>query len=129
MYYQKTLRRAIVCSGIGLHSGRKVDLHLLPAPPDTGIVFRRMDQGGIQIPADVFRLQRVDFATTIGVGAVHVKTVEHVLAAFYGMGVDNAVVEINASEVPIMDGSAAPFVYLIREAASSTRTGRAATSS
>jgi len=116
MYYQKTLRRAIVCSGIGLHSGRKVDLHLLPAPPDSGIVFRRLDQGGIQIPADVFRVQRVDFATTIGVGAVQVKTVEHVLAAFYGMGVDNAVVEINASEVPIMDGSAAPFVYLIREA-------------
>lgn len=116
MYYQKTLRRAIVCSGIGLHSGRQVDLHLLPAPPGTGVVFRRLDLGGSQIPADVMRVQRVDFATTIGVGTAQVKTVEHILAAFYGMGVDNAVVEINASEVPIMDGSAAPFVYLIREA-------------
>lgn len=116
MYYQKTLRQAIVCSGIGLHSGRKVDLHLVPAAPDTGIVFRRLDHDGFEIPADIAHLQRVDFATTIGTGSIQVKTVEHLLGAFYGMGVDNAIVELNASEVPIMDGSAAPFVYLIREA-------------
>lgn len=116
MYYQRTLRQIIECSGIGLHSGRSVHLHLLPAPPDTGIIFRRLDQDGVEIPADVARLQRVDFATTLGAGSIQVKTVEHILAAFYGMGVDNAVVELNASEVPIMDGSAASFVYLIREA-------------
>lgn len=116
MYYQKTLRQGIECTGIGLHSGRKVTVRLLPALPDTGIVFRRMDKDGFEVPASASSVRRVDFATTIGVGDVQIKTVEHLLGAFYGMGIDNAVVELDASEVPIMDGSAAPFVYLIREA-------------
>lgn len=116
MYYQKTLHQGIECTGIGLHSGRKVTVRLLPALPDTGIVFRRMDKDGFEVPANASSVRRVDFATTIGVGDVQIKTVEHLLGAFYGMGIDNAVVELDASEVPIMDGSAAPFVYLIREA-------------
>lgn len=116
MYYQRTLRQGIECTGIGLHSGRKVSLRLLPALPDTGIVFRRTDKDGLEVPANASGVRRVDFATTIGLGEVQVKTVEHLLGAFYGMGVDNAIVELDASEVPIMDGSAAPFVYLIREA-------------
>lgn len=116
MYYQKTLKQVIECCGIGLHSGKKVMLRLVPGLPDTGILFRRTDQDGFEIPASVTNVQRVDFATTLGVGNVHVKTVEHLLGAFFGLGVDNAVVELDAAEVPIMDGSAAPFVYLIREA-------------
>ncbi len=116
MYYQRTLRQGIECTGIGLHSGRKVNLRLLPALPDTGIVFRRTDKDGFEVPANASGVRRVDFATTIGLGDVQIKTVEHLLGAFYGMGVDNAIVELDASEVPIMDGSAAPFVYLIREA-------------
>lgn len=116
MYYQKTLKQVIECCGIGLHSGKKVMLRLLPGLPDTGILFRRTDQDGFEIPANVANVQRVDFATTVGVGNVHVKTVEHLLGAFFGLGVDNAVVELDAAEVPIMDGSGAPFVYLIREA-------------
>lgn len=116
MYYQRTLKQALGCSGIGLHSGKKVTLRLLPAPEDTGIVFRRVDQDGFEIPAHISYLQKVDFATTLGAGGVQIKTVEHLLGAFYGMGIDNALVEINASEIPIMDGSAAPFIYLIHEA-------------
>ena len=116
MYYQKTFKQGIECTGIGLHSGKKVTLRLLPALPDTGVIFRRLDKDGFEIPAAASGVQRVDFATTIGVGDVQIKTVEHLLGAFYGMGVDNAIVELDASEVPIMDGSAAPFVYLIREA-------------
>ncbi|MGC8722739.1 MAG: UDP-3-O-acyl-N-acetylglucosamine deacetylase [Acidobacteriota bacterium] len=115
MYYQRTLRQGIECTGIGLHSGKKVLLRLLPAQPDTGIVFRRIDQDGYEISASALNVNKVDFATTLGAGGIQVKTVEHLLGAFYGLGVDNAVVELDASEVPIMDGSAAPFVYLIRE--------------
>lgn len=116
MYYQKTLRNAIECGGIGLHSGRKVSLKLLPGEPDTGIVFRRTDLGGTEIPANAGYVEKVDFATTLGFDGVRVKTVEHLLGALYGMGIDNAVVEIDSAEIPIMDGSAAPFVYLINEA-------------
>lgn len=116
MYYQRTLKSAIECSGVGLHSGRKVSLTLLPAPPDSGISFKRTDLGGIVIPALISEVKRVDFATTLGEGALRVSTVEHLLGALYGLGVDNAVIELDASEVPIMDGSAASWVYLVREA-------------
>lgn len=116
MYYQKTLKNRIECSGVGLHSGRSVRLALLPAPPDTGIVFHRTDLGGAVLPASVSEVKRVDFATTLGEGQLKISTVEHLLGALYGMGVDNAVIELDATEVPIMDGSAASFVYLIREA-------------
>lgn len=116
MYYQRTLKNPIECSGVGLHSGRSVHLALLPALPDTGIVFRRADLDGALLPAVASEVKRMDFATTLGEGRVKISTVEHLLGALYAMGVDNAVIELNASEVPIMDGSAASWVYLIREA-------------
>ncbi len=116
MYYQRTLKDGIECTGVGLHSGKAVLLRLLPAPPDAGIVFRRLDKDGGEIRASASEVGRVDFATTLGSGGLTVSTVEHLLGALYCMGVDNAVIELDAPEVPIMDGSAASFVYMIREA-------------
>jgi UDP-3-O-[3-hydroxymyristoyl] N-acetylglucosamine deacetylase len=117
MTYQRTLRRTISCAGIGLHSGHKVTLTLKPAPADTGIVFRRMDLGGLEIPAHVDYVTGISYATVLGRGQARVETVEHLLSALVSQGIDNAIVELNTPEVPIMDGSAAPFVYLIREEA------------
>lgn len=116
MYYQRTLKQEIECSGIGLHSGRKVLLRLLPAPPDAGIVFRRKDLGGAEIPAQATCVHRVDFATSLTYQGAEVKTVEHLLGALFGMGIDNATAELDAAEVPILDGSSAPFVHLLKEA-------------
>ena len=113
---QRTLRRAISCAGIGLHSGRKVTLSLKPAPAHSGIRFRRSDLGGVEVPAQVHHVGGINYATGLSRDAVRVDTVEHLLAALVSLGVDNAVVELNSPEVPIMDGSAAPFVYLIQEA-------------
>src|SRR6266542_4620433 len=117
MTYQRTLRRTISCAGIGLHSGHKVTLTLKPAPADTGIVFRRMDLGGLEIPAHVDHVTGISYATVLGRGQARVETVEHLLSALVSQGIDNAIIELNTPEVPIMDGSAAPFVYLIREEA------------
>jgi UDP-3-O-[3-hydroxymyristoyl] N-acetylglucosamine deacetylase len=116
MNWQNTLKRDSGCVGIGLHSGHKVRLTLKPAPADTGIVFRRLDCGNIEIPANSKYLSRLNHATCLSKGDVRVETVEHLLAALATLGVDNAIVELDASEVPIMDGSAAPFIYLIHEA-------------
>jgi len=116
MSAQRTLRRAISCAGIGLHSGRKVTLSLKPAPVDSGIRFRRSDIGGVEVPAQAHHVGGINYATGLSRDAVRVDTVEHLLAALVSLGVDNAVVELNSPEVPIMDGSAAPFVYLIQEA-------------
>ncbi len=116
MYYQKTVENEISCVGIGLHSGQKVSLKILPAPPDTGIVFRRIDKGAVEIPAKALLVRKVDYATSLSRGETTVKTVEHLLATFYGLQVDNAYIELDTAEVPIMDGSAAPFVFLIEEA-------------
>ena len=113
---QRTLRRAISCAGIGLHSGRKVTLSLKPAPANSGIRFRRSDLGGVEVPAQVHHVGGINYATGLSRDAVRVDTVEHLLAALVSLGIDNAVVELNSPEVPIMDGSAAPFVYLIQEA-------------
>src|SRR5918998_1257684 len=110
---QRTLRRAVSCAGIGLHSGKKVTLSLKPAPADHGIRFRRSDLGGLEIPAVVTHLGGIQYATGLSLKEGSVETVEHLLAALVSLGVDNAVVELNHPEVPIMDGSAAPFVYLI----------------
>lgn len=115
MAYQATLRRAVTCAGIGLHSGNRVTLALKPAPADSGIRFRRTDLG-TEIPAKVDHVASIHYATGLAVGAASVETVEHLLAALMGQGVDNVVVELSHPEVPIMDGSAAPFVYLIQEA-------------
>ena len=113
---QRTLSRSVSCSGIGLHSGRKVTLRIKPAPADHGIRFRRLDLNGLEVPAEADRISSLSYATALTQDAASVGTVEHLLAAFVGLGVDNATVELNAAEVPIMDGSAASFVYLVHEA-------------
>src|SRR6187401_2582295 len=113
---QRTLRRAVSCAGIGLHSGKKVTLSLKPAPADHGIRFRRADLGGLEIPATVTNLGGIQYATGLSHSQGSVETIEHLLAALVSLGVDNVIVELNHPEVPIMDGSAAPFIYLIHEA-------------
>jgi UDP-3-O-[3-hydroxymyristoyl] N-acetylglucosamine deacetylase len=113
---QRTLRRHISCVGIGLHSGNKVNLTLKPAPADFGIRFRRTDLGGHEIAATVQHLGGIQLATGLARNEVSVETVEHLLAALTSTGVDNVLVELNSPEVPIMDGSAAPFMSLIHEA-------------
>jgi UDP-3-O-[3-hydroxymyristoyl] N-acetylglucosamine deacetylase len=113
---QRTIRRAIPCTGIGLHSGQKVSVSLKPAPVGSGITFRRTDLG-IDIPATMAYLGPTQvLQTTLVNGAASVDTVEHLLSALRGLAIDNVIVELNQSEVPIMDGSAAPWVYLIQEA-------------
>lgn len=116
MNAQRTLRRTISCAGIGLHSGNKVTLSLKPAAADYGVRFVRTDLGGLEIPATVDHLAGIHYATGLARDAASVETVEHLLAALATLGVDNVRVELNYPEVPIMDGSAAPFVYLIHEA-------------
>ncbi len=116
MHAQRTLRRSISCAGIGLHSGRKVTLSLKPAPAGSGIRFRRADLGGLEVPATVQHVGGINYATGLTRDAVKVDTVEHLLAALVSLGIDNVIVELNSPEVPIMDGSASPFIYLIHEA-------------
>jgi len=116
MSAQRTLRRPVSCTGIGLHSGNKVTLSLKPAPADYGIRFQRADLGGLEIPATVTHLGGIQYQTGLTREAVSVETVEHLLAALTALGIDNVIVELNSPEVPIMDGSAAPFVYLVNEA-------------
>jgi UDP-3-O-[3-hydroxymyristoyl] N-acetylglucosamine deacetylase len=112
---QRTLKRQISCAGIGLHSGQKVTLTLKPAAADSGIRFRRTDLG-VEIPARVGEVSSVQHATVLGKGGATVETVEHLLAALVSAGIDNIIVELNHREVPIMDGSSAPFLYLLQEA-------------
>jgi UDP-3-O-[3-hydroxymyristoyl] N-acetylglucosamine deacetylase len=116
MQKQRTLKTEANCAGIGLHSGRKVQLSLKPAPIDSGIVFRRLDAGNTEIPAGAEYLSHINHATCLARNGVRIETIEHLLAALRALGVDNAVVELDGPEVPIMDGSAAPFIYLIHEA-------------
>ena len=113
---QRTVRRQVSCSGIGLHSGHKGTLSLKPAPADHGIVFKRLDLGGLEIPARVDCVAGIHYATGLARDDARVETVEHLLAALVSLGIDNVVVELNQAEVPIMDGSAASFVYLVHEA-------------
>jgi UDP-3-O-[3-hydroxymyristoyl] N-acetylglucosamine deacetylase len=103
----------VSCTGIGLHSGNKVTLSLKPAPADFGIRFQRSDLGGLEVPATVTHIGGSQLQTGLTREAVSVETVEHLLAALTALGIDNVIVELNSPEVPIMDGSAAPFVYLI----------------
>ena len=113
---QHTVRRSVSCTGIGLHSGRKVTMSLRPAAAGSGIRFRRADLDGVEIPATVNNVDRLHYATGLSRNAETVRTVEHLLAALVGLGVDNVVVDLDQPEVPIMDGSAASFVYLLHEA-------------
>ena len=117
MIKQRTLKNTIRATGVGLHSGEKVYLTLKPAPVDTGIVFRRADLAPVvEIPARAANVGETTMSTTLVNGDVKVDTVEHLLSAMAGLGIDNAYVELSASEVPIMDGSAGPFVFLIQSA-------------
>lgn len=122
MALQRTLKNVIRCTGIGLHSGRKVYLSLRPAPENTGIVFHRIDLNGALVPARGENVVDTRLCTTLAnADGDRVSTVEHLMAAFAGLGVDNAYVDLDGPEVPIMDGSAAPFVFLIQCAGVATQ--------
>ena len=121
MTFQRTIRHKVACAGIGLHSGHKVNLTLKPAPADSGILFRRSDLN-TDIPASVAHLCGTNHATGLSQNGATVDTVEHLLAALTSLGIDNVLVELDRSEVPVMDGSAAPFVYLLQEAGVKTLT-------
>jgi len=117
MLNQRTLKNSIRATGVGLHTGKKVLMTLRPAAPDTGIVFRRTDLGhSPDIKADAQNVGDTMMGTTLQSGDVKISTVEHLLSALAGLGIDNALVEVSAGEVPIMDGSAGPFVFLLQSA-------------
>ena len=117
MLRQRTLKNVIRATGVGLHSGEKVYLTLRPAAADTGIVFRRVDLDPVvDIKADAELVTETMLCTGLSVGPAKVMTVEHLMSAFAGLGIDNAYVELSAPEVPIMDGSAGPFVFLLQSA-------------
>ena len=116
MRFETTVQRPVETHGVGLHSGVKVHIRILPAPVSTGIVFVRTDLDNFQIPASWRYVARVSYATSLMRQGVLISTTEHLLSVFYSMGVDNAYVEIDNLEVPILDGSGGPFVELIAQA-------------
>ncbi len=116
MRFETTIRRAVEASGVGLHSGVPVNIRILPAPPGTGIVFVRTDLDRFEVPAAWRHVARVSYATSLMRQGVLISTTEHLLSVFYSMGVDNAYVEIDNLEVPILDGSGLPFVEMIQSA-------------
>jgi UDP-3-O-[3-hydroxymyristoyl] N-acetylglucosamine deacetylase len=117
MLQQRTLKNVIRATGVGLHSGEKVYLTLRPAAVDTGIVFRRVDlEPAVEIPASADLVTETMLCTGLSRGGGKVMTVEHLMSAFAGLGIDNAYVDLSAPEVPIMDGSAGPFVFLLQSA-------------
>jgi UDP-3-O-[3-hydroxymyristoyl] N-acetylglucosamine deacetylase len=117
MINQRTLKNVIRATGVGLHTGKKICLTLRPAEVDTGIVFRRIDLDPVvELQARPTVVGDTRLSTALCEGDVSVSTVEHLMSAFAGLGVDNAIVELDASEVPIMDGSAGPFVFLVQSA-------------
>ena len=115
MPQEQTIRSAVECSGVGLHSGAPVSLRILPAPPGTGIVFRRIDLDGFDIQACSRNVARVSYATSLMRRGVLISTTEHLLSSFIGLGIDNAIVELDNLELPILDGSALPFVQMIQK--------------
>jgi len=116
MNLQRTVKKEISCFSVGLHTGRKINMNIKPAPADTGIVFIRRDLPDVApIQARYDNVCDTTLATTLGSNGVTVSTVEHLLSAFSGMGVDNAAVELDSFEVPVMDGSAFPFVNMLKE--------------
>ncbi|MGH8141603.1 MAG: UDP-3-O-acyl-N-acetylglucosamine deacetylase [Steroidobacteraceae bacterium] len=117
MLGQRTLRNSIRATGVGLHTGKKVMMTLRPAPAGSGIFFRRVDlPQPVDIPARAENVGETTLGTTLVSGEARISTVEHLLSAFAGLGIDNACVEVTAGEVPIMDGSAGPFVFLLQSA-------------
>ena len=117
MLRQRTLKSLVSATGVGLHTGRKVRMSLRPAQPDTGIVFRRIDlSSAVEIPARADLVGETRLCSCLVSGGTKIHTVEHLMSALAGLGVDNAYVDLDGPEVPIMDGSAAPFVLLIQQA-------------
>lgn len=114
--YERTIRTPAECSGVGLHSGASVHLRILPAPAGTGIVFRRTDLDNYEVEAICKNVAKVSYATSLMKKGVLISTTEHLLSAFIGMGVDNAIVELDNLELPILDGSAQPFVEMLTRA-------------
>jgi UDP-3-O-[3-hydroxymyristoyl] N-acetylglucosamine deacetylase len=114
--FETTVQRAVEATGVGLHSGVPVRIRILPAPVSTGVVFRRTDLEDFEIPASWRHVARVSYATSLMRQGVLISTTEHLLSVFYSMGIDNAYVDIDNLEVPILDGSGLPFVKLIEQA-------------
>ena len=117
MLKQRTLKSAISTTGVGLHSGNKVTLSLRPAPPDTGVVFHRVDlDPPVDLPADPYAVCDTRMCSGLQKGTAKVNTVEHLMSALAGLGVDNVHIDVDAAEIPILDGSAGPFVFLLQSA-------------
>lgn len=116
MRFETTIQRPVSATGVGLHTGVPVGIRILPAPPSTGIVFQRTDLGNFTIPASWRFVARVSYATSLMRQSVLISTTEHLLSVLYSVGIDNAIIEIDNLEVPILDGSGLPFVKLIQEA-------------
>lgn len=115
MIQQRTLKNVIRATGVGLHTGKKIYLTLRPAPVDSGVIFRRVDlDPPVEIKANPENVGDTSLSTTLVSGGVRISTVEHLLSAMAGLGIDNAYVDVSAPEVPIMDGSAGPFVFLVQ---------------
>ena len=117
MVKQRTLKNPVQATGVGLHTGERVDLALRPAPANSGIVFRRVDLSpAVSIRAEAHAVKDTRLSTCMEADGARVATIEHLMSAFAGLGVDNAIVELNSAEVPIMDGSAGTFVFLLQSA-------------
>ena len=117
MVKQRTLKNPVQATGVGLHTGERVDLTLRPAPANSGIVFRRVDMSPtVSIRAEAHAVKDTRLSTCLEMDGVRVSTIEHLMSAFAGLGVDNAVVELSSAEVPIMDGSAGTFIFLLQSA-------------
>ena len=111
--YEQTIRTPAECEGVGLHSGAPAKLRILPAPPGRGVVFKRVDLDGFEVEALGRNVAKVSYATSLMKKGVLISTTEHLLSAFIGVGLDNAIVELDNLEVPILDGSARPFVDMV----------------
>ena len=116
MVKQRTIRKTVRARGVGIHSGKVVNLTLIPAPKDHGVVFKRLDAGGRQVHAHSAFVNEVVLSTGLENQGVKVSTIEHLMSALSALGVDNLLVELDSFEVPIMDGSSAPFVFLVQSA-------------
>src|SRR5262249_31836758 len=114
--HEQTIAAPVEFGGVGLHTGQSVMMRILPAPAGTGIVFRRVDLDNFELAANVSSVARVAYATTLMKRGVWISTVEHLLSALYGLAIDNAFVELDNFEVPILDGSALPYAEAIRRA-------------
>src|SRR5215831_11086549 len=113
---EQTIRQPVEFEGVGLHSGAPVHLRILPAPAGSGIIFRRTDLDGFEVEAISRNVARVSYATSLMKKGVFISTTEHLLSAFVGTGIDNAIVELDNLELPILDGSAQPFVAMVMKA-------------